>query len=160
MWTTALEAWHIWANVWICSGLMWRDKAIHRSVGYSLWYLRTENTIVKITLDWKVIFVRRTLWKNIENLNLIEPISWNYHISLWQGVLNTTGQWFSPGTLVSSTNNTDCHDINEILLKMALNTITLTLFLFFLEEEYIAPPQIKAKWSDTKYWTQSCAKTP
>ena len=81
-----------------------------------------------------------------------------YHISVWQGVLDTTGQWFSPGTLVSSTNNTDCHDINEILLKMALNTITLTLFLFFLEEEYIAPPQIKAKWSDTKYWTQSCAK--
>jgi hypothetical protein len=52
----------------------------------------------------------------------------------WQGVLDTklcdkvglwlaTGQWFSPGTLVSSTNKTDCHDITEILLKVALNTI-------------------------------------
>jgi hypothetical protein len=38
-----------------------------------------------------------------------------------------TGQWFSPGTLVSSTNKTDHHDITEILLKVALNTITLTL---------------------------------
>ena len=38
-----------------------------------------------------------------------------------------TGQWFSPGTRVSSTNKTDHHDITEILLKMALNTITLTL---------------------------------
>jgi hypothetical protein len=27
----------------------------------------------------------------------------------------------------SSTNKTDSHDINEILLKIALNTITLTL---------------------------------
>jgi hypothetical protein len=38
-----------------------------------------------------------------------------------------TGQWFSPGTLVSSTNKTDCHDITEILLKVVLNTITMTL---------------------------------
>jgi hypothetical protein len=30
---------------------------------------------------------------------------------------------FSPVTLVSSTNKTDCHDIAEILLKVALNTI-------------------------------------
>jgi hypothetical protein len=36
---------------------------------------------------------------------------------------------FSPGTKVSSTNKTDCHDITEILLKVALNTITLTLTL-------------------------------
>jgi hypothetical protein len=36
-----------------------------------------------------------------------------------------TGQWFSPGIPVSSTNKTDRHDIAEILLKVALNTITL-----------------------------------
>jgi hypothetical protein len=30
------------------------------------------------------------------------------------------------GTLVSSTNKTDRHDITEILLKVALNTITTT----------------------------------
>ena len=52
----------------------------------------------------------------------------------WKGVLDTTlydkvcqwlatGQRFSPGTPVSSTNETDCHDITEILLKVALNTI-------------------------------------
>jgi hypothetical protein len=28
--------------------------------------------------------------------------------------------WFSLGTPVSSTNKTDCHDITEILLKVAL----------------------------------------
>jgi hypothetical protein len=38
------------------------------------------------------------------------------------------GQWFSLGTPVSSTNNTDRHDIAEILLKVALNTINLHPF--------------------------------
>jgi len=33
---------------------------------------------------------------------------------------------FSPGTPVSSTNKADRHNITEILLKVALNTITLT----------------------------------
>jgi hypothetical protein len=44
----------------------------------------------------------------------------------WRGVLNAalydevcqwfaTGQWFSPGTPLSSTNKTDHHDITEIL---------------------------------------------
>jgi hypothetical protein len=31
-----------------------------------------------------------------------------------------TGQWFSPGTPVSSTNKTDRHNITKILLKEAL----------------------------------------
>ena len=38
-----------------------------------------------------------------------------------------TGRWFSPGTPVSSINKTDRIDIPEILLKVALNVITLTL---------------------------------
>ena len=53
-----------------------------------------------------------------------------------EGVLDTTlcdkicqwlvtGRMLSPGTSVSSTNKTDCHHITEILLKVALNTITL-----------------------------------
>ena len=36
-----------------------------------------------------------------------------------------TGLWLnSPSPLVSSTNKIDCHDMTEILLKVALNTIT------------------------------------
>ena len=56
----------------------------------------------------------------------------------WRGVLDTTfcdktcqwlaaGRLFSPGTPVFSTNKTYRHDITEILLKVALNTITITL---------------------------------
>jgi hypothetical protein len=37
-----------------------------------------------------------------------------------------TGWWFSVGTPVSSTNKTVHHDITEILLKVALNTIKQT----------------------------------
>ena len=61
---------------------------------------------------------------------------------LWRGVLDTTfcdevcqwlakGQWFSPGTLVSSTNKTDHYVITEILLKVALNIITKPNLLIF-----------------------------
>ena len=41
--------------------------------------------------------------------------------------LLVSGWWFSLGNQVSSTNKTDRHDITEILLKVALNTITLTI---------------------------------
>ena len=37
-----------------------------------------------------------------------------------------TSWWFFLGTPVSSTNKTDCHDMTEILLKVALNTIKQT----------------------------------
>ena len=38
-----------------------------------------------------------------------------------------TGQWFSPGPPVFSTNKSDPHDITEILLKVAaLNTVKPT----------------------------------
>ena len=38
-----------------------------------------------------------------------------------------TGRWFSPDTSVSSTNKTDRHDIAEIVLRVALNTINLDI---------------------------------
>ena len=65
------------------------------------------------------------------------PITTNIGSS-WRGVLDTTlcdkvcqwlvkGQWFSLGTPASSTNTTDRHDVAEMLLKVALDTINLTL---------------------------------
>jgi hypothetical protein len=65
------------------------------------------------------------LWKKYIIYNLFyEPRS------LW-GVLDTTlcdkvCQWLSSDIPVSSINKTDRNDIAEILLKVALNTITLT----------------------------------
>jgi len=38
-----------------------------------------------------------------------------------------TGWWYLSGKIpISYTNKTDCHDINEILLKVVLNTINQT----------------------------------
>jgi len=42
-----------------------------------------------------------------------------------------TGRWLSTGTPVTSINKTDHHDITEILLRVALNTINLKPNLFF-----------------------------
>jgi predicted component of type VI protein secretion system len=57
--------------------------------------------------------------------NNISVISW-WSVLLVEetGVLRKNHR---PGARVSSTNKTDHHDITEILLKVALNTITLTL---------------------------------
>ena len=68
----------------------------------------------------------------------LSPLTLWVRISLMQCVLDTTlcdkvcqwltaGRLFSPGTPVSSTNKTDCHDKTEILLKVALNTINHNL---------------------------------
>jgi hypothetical protein len=93
------------------------------------------------------------------------------------------GQWFSPGTPFSSTNNTDRHDITEILLKVALNTITLTLtpklthltqllmilYLFFLLRNYtngtkltstpIASEPVTSMHFNPGSWRQICITT-
>ena len=49
----------------------------------------------------------------------------HYVIKVCQGL--AAGRWFSPGNWISSTNKTIRHDITEILLKVVLNTLTLTL---------------------------------
>ena len=79
---------------------------------------------------------------------------WVQHRS-WRGVLDTilcdkvcqwlaTGRWFSPGTPVSSTNKTDRHDITEILLKVALNSINHKPITYRSQTDY-------SKTQRTKY---------
>ena len=61
-----------------------------------------------------------SLW--VWTLFVVRCTRYNIMWSSLSMICNRT-QWFSPGTLVSSTNKTDHHDITEILLKVALNTI-------------------------------------
>jgi hypothetical protein len=67
----------------------------------------------------------------------VSPLTLRVWIPLMRSLLDTTlcdqvcqllatGRWFSPSSPVSSINKTDRHDITEILLKVALNTITQT----------------------------------
>ena len=80
---------------------------------------------------------RQNLSKAVLCNQFLPPLTLWVRITLRRGVLDTTlcdkvcqflatGRWFSPCTPVSSTNKTDRHDITEILLKVALNTRTLT----------------------------------
>jgi hypothetical protein len=71
-----------------------------------------------------------------------EPRSWRgvFDTTLYDQVCQwlATDQWFSSGTPVSSTNKTGCLDITEILLKVALNTITpLNPYLFFSSQQLL-----------------------
>jgi hypothetical protein len=47
------------------------------------------------------------------------------------------GRWFSPVFPVSYTYKTDRHDITEILLKVALSTIKLTIQHHFEDIAYV-----------------------
>jgi len=71
----------------------------------------------------------------------LSPLTLRVKILLRRVLLNTAlhdkvcqwrsaGRWFFPGIPVSSTNKTDRHNITEILLKVALNTITLMLIRY------------------------------
>jgi hypothetical protein len=48
-----------------------------------------------------------------------------YVIKFVSDLQQVGGRWFSPSTPVSSTNENNCHDITEILLKVTFNTITI-----------------------------------
>jgi hypothetical protein len=87
--------------------------------------------IVWYTCSW----IYNYLWNQC-----LSPLTLWVRMWLRRGVLDTTlcdkvcqwlaaGQWFSPDTPVSFTNKTDHHDIAVILLKVALNTVTITLTL-------------------------------
>ena len=62
------------------------------------------------------------------------------------------GRLFSSGTQVSPTNKTDRHDITEILLKVALNTITLTLMFVFCILHRVLDYILKNKHSFNYSW--------
>jgi hypothetical protein len=59
---------------------------------------------------------------NVVSLNPTRARFTRYNI-IWSSLSVATGQWFSPGNPVSSTNKTDHHDITEILLKVALSVL-------------------------------------
>jgi hypothetical protein len=63
------------------------------------------------------------------------------------------GWWFSPGTPVSSTNKTDCHDISKIVLTVALNTIALTLYCTYNKYKTLMIPNIFSKMTGVQVKT-------
>jgi predicted Rdx family selenoprotein len=81
-------------------------------------------------LQISCVFAFFTLWKQVKTHVLSDQsvhITHTYCCCHWL----VTGRWFSQGPPVSSTNKTDHHDITEILLNVALNTIKRTNIAIF-----------------------------
>ena len=57
-----------------------------------------------------------------------------------------TGRWISPGTPASSTNTTNCYDITDILLKVALNSTTITLAFYYSPSSHKLLNSIYYSW--------------
>ena len=114
---------------------------------YHIFYMYSPFTLYILNSQWNFnIFISINIWCLISvgpswsygswiyNYQCLSPlILWVWTPLRWV-VLDTSlcnkvcqwlaaGLWFSTGTPVFSTNKTDCHDITEILLKVALNTI-------------------------------------
>ena len=92
-------------------------------------------TMVRVCKFWYELTWLSWQWYELTSYRLCRDLPMQSVPILRWGVLHTTlcdkvcqwlatGRWFSPGTPVSFTNKTDCHNIAEILLKVALNTIT------------------------------------
>jgi hypothetical protein len=62
-------------------------------------------------------------------IRLLVTSGLRYFTNLFENLATESGEMsvISLGTLVSSTSKTDCHNITEILFKLVLNTIILTL---------------------------------
>ena len=64
------------------------------------------------------------------------------------------GRWFSPGTPASSTTKTSRHDIVEILLKVALNTINQIKSNILLNDVLVCLYKLTLK-----FWSKFCPDT-
>jgi len=69
-----------------------------------VWYLDLQLPIQSVPITWLKLWVRIPLRWGVFDTTLCD------RICQWL----STGRWFSPGTMFSSTNKTDRHDITEI----------------------------------------------
>jgi hypothetical protein len=92
-----------------------RILCMHIEVVVVVWYLDSQLPVQSMPIITKVVFELRSRRGLLDTTLCDKVCQWL-----------ATGRWFSPGTPVSSTNKTDRHNMTEILLKVALNSITLT----------------------------------
>ena len=81
--------------------------------------------------------------------NTLLSIILRVRIPIRRGVLDTTLCDKVYRLVVSSTNKTNRHDNSEILLKVALNTITITLNLSI--KESLIPPSVNSAYNINLY---------
>ena len=109
-----------------------------------LWWITTKSEPIFKALSWRFFWGSSWLWSydswiyNYLCNQCLSPLMLWVRISIRARCTTlcdkvcqwfATGRWFSPGPTLSSTNKTDRHDITEILLKVAWNTIKQTQIL-------------------------------
>ena len=102
--------------IWCPSSFIIIVKGLSWSWAYGSWIY---NYLCSQCLSLLMLWVRIPPWRGVLDTTLCD------YVCQWLA----TDRWFSSGTPVSSINKTGHHDITEMLLKVALNTITLTLIL-------------------------------
>jgi len=118
---------YILCNQWIYFSKIWRDDKLYSPL-ICTWGSRGRDRMV-------VAFTTTCA------ISVYHHYCFEFESRSWRSVLETTlcnkvcqwlvtGRWFSPDTLVSSTNKTDHLDITEILLKVALSIINLKIMSF------------------------------
>jgi hypothetical protein len=119
----------IYANIMLMTP---KKVILSCAILHVLWFLTTRHEMNMTTCD------SYTNCINYMYNQCLSPLKLWVGTRSWRGVLDTTlcdkvcqwlatGRRFSPGIPVSSINTIDRHDITEILLKVALNTINQTL---------------------------------
>jgi hypothetical protein len=80
-------------------------------------------------------YISRTLFKYNITTNVVSsnPAQVKVYSRQHYVIKFVSGLWCP----VSSTNKTDCQDVTEILLNVALNTIIITLYFAFVEYDFL-----------------------
>ena len=89
-------------------------------------YSKIKGAIVVVfvwLLDLQLPMKSEPITTIVVSLNPAQARCTRYNILWWSFPTTFDRSVVFQSTLVSSTNKTDCHDISEILLKVALNTI-------------------------------------
>ena len=123
--TTLLPDWYTINLPFLFKYIVW--NALKNAVKYAHGDRRGPDRMVVGSITTYAISAYTT---NTMSLNPARARCTRYNIVTW------SRSWFSPGTPIYSYNKTDRHDIAEILLKVALNTIAICahVLLFFWEE--------------------------
>ena len=116
-------------------------------------WLVNNNTFVKCTKKVQLV----SYWCLIFSPAVARCTWYNY---MWVCQWLSAGLWFSPGTPVSSTNKTDCHDITEILLKVVLNTINHIFYILNFQQYLGYIMEVSFYWVRKSEWQVKTTDLP
>jgi hypothetical protein len=136
LWDLTISGWpNEWINItWQCF-IKSDSRYLYEYIIYSGAVLGSTQGFVLIVGPWWSCSYCSWTYNYICN-QCLSPLTLWVWIPLSRGVLDTTlwdkvcqwnaaGRWFSPDTTVFSTDKTDRHDLTDILLKVAFNSIIL-----------------------------------